>query len=137
MNLPIDFKPSLGVDTTEYDTVINWQEDDIVYIFAKAGVKHTLKDAIKQLEFVQSTSSIEKKKLLLDLRVAPALEVEARDYYGSDEVQQVLAATCIIAKSRVSKFIGNFYLHIFNKQNKTHIVSEVLEGVEWLNNQKS
>jgi len=130
---PKDFFPPEGIDLIEHHSVINWQNDGIWYIYAKPNIEHTLEEAKLQGQLAFELFKGEKANMLLDIRDAPPLSIDARNYYGSDEALKFVKCICLITNSAFSRMIGNFYFAFINKRVKTKLVKNVAEGVTWIN----
>lgn len=131
MELPNDFSPPNGIVVSEYSTVVNWFFEGVLYIYAKPEVRHSLADAKSQVALLHDVP--DRVKIIIDIRKAPPLSVEARNYYSSEEGRANVEKTCLVIKSPVSKVIGNFYFGFLNKKIKTKMVNNPGNGLKWLN----
>jgi len=132
IEFPVDFSPPKEAEITEYETVINWCHNGVFYIYAKPDIRHHEEDAIRQVAFMEKMKDKWDGRLIIDIRKAPLLSLEARNYYGSIEGQKWVKMTCLITKSPVNRFIGNVYFSFINKKVKTRIENSVSKGLDWL-----
>lgn len=133
IKLPKDFSPPKGVEVFDHYSVVNWFVGNIMYIYAKPNVEHTLEEAKLQAKLRADLFKDEKVKMFIDLRDALPIGIEVRNFYSSEESVKHVLGTCSVVNSSFSRVIGNFYFGYLNKKLKTKLVNDPSEGIIWLN----
>jgi len=136
MKFPADFCPPEGVEVSDFYTVINWFHQGTLFVYAKPDIQHSLDDAKKQVDYLARVSQNKGGSIFIDIRNAPPVSVEARNYYSSDEGRNNITGICLLINSPVAKVVGNFYFHYINDKMKTKMVNKTSYGLDWLESLK-
>lgn len=134
MNFPIDFYPPDDVKTYTSESVTSWLHNDTFFIYAIPNVVHTLEEAKKQIILVKGLMNTKKINIIIDIRQSPPLPIDARNYYGTPEVMEIIKQTAIIVNSNFNRVIGNFYLGVFNKAIETKTFTSISKATQWVEN---
>ncbi len=132
MEFPCDFSPPKEADTFYERSVVNWFDNGICKIYALPGIEHTLEDAKKQAQFIVDTFGKSRIDMILDIRDAPPISVEARNFYGSVESDVNFGKRAIIVNSVFGKVIANFYLGVFKSSNQSRLFTNVNDAEKWI-----
>jgi hypothetical protein len=73
-----------------------------------------------------------KRPIYVDTTLPAPLTVEARDYYVSDEVAEVVSAVGIVVQGAVGRFIGNFVLKRKQARVKMQLFESEQSALSWL-----
>ena len=130
--LPKDFSPLGEVETHTERSVINWYENGIFRIYAFPEIVHSLEDAKKQSIFIARKFGRKKVDMILDIRDAPPISVEARNFYGSVEGSVNFGKRAIIINSSFGRVIANFYMGIFKHSSQSKLFTNVKEAEKWI-----
>ena len=131
MDFPVDFRPPANAEVYVHDSVVDWVHNDLLYIYAKPGIEHTIEDAKKQSRFLKKLFEHQELNAILDIRKAPPLDIETRNFYGEEANFANLNSIAVIISSPFSRVIGNFYLGIFKKSLKTKLHTSVSDAEKW------
>lgn len=126
--LVLDMNPNLKVIETRTENI--WMEDGIMRAVNKPTERHLIEDAIENVKAANALAEGD-YPLLIDIRQAKHISIEARQYYASRENSRVIACALIV-ESPVSLIIGRMFMGI----NKTPFPSKVFrtdeKALEWL-----
>lgn len=132
MKFPKDFSPPNDAKVYYERSVVNWFEGDIYNIYALPDIEHTLEDATKQMQFIKAEKGDAKVDIILDIRSAPPIGIEARNYYGSQEAMMNLRKRAVIINSVFSKVIANFYLGVFKSSSNSKVFTNIEDAKRWI-----
>lgn len=132
LEFPRDFSPPKDADIFLEKSVINWIDNGVCKVYAIPEVEHTLEDAKKQAEFFVEQFGSKKVYMILDIRDAPPISMEARDFYGSIEAAFNLGKRAIIVNSVFNRVIANFYIGVFKSSTPLRLFTNVEEAEKWI-----
>lgn len=134
IKFPDDFCPPEGVKIYTSQSVMSWFYNDTYHIYAIPNVVHSLAEAEHQIDLVKGIIGKEKINFIIDIREAPPLPMDARNFYGTPEGMENIRQTAMIIKSNFNKVIGNFYLGVFHKSIKTKTFTSINKAAHWIAN---
>ena len=106
-------------------------EDEIVRANVKDHVTVDLKSAIEITDTLRKISPDSPRPLLIHLGKISYISKEARDHFG-EKRQPTASAIALIAKTSLSMFIGNFYLHMNKPSLPTRLFKGEQKAIRWL-----
>ena len=115
----------------ENDLFVFWEEKGIICCLYKKD-KVDLDMAKKSLETRLRLSKNKPCKLFLDLRNLGYISQGAREYSASDEATQLAIATAVLAPSRITKLIANFFLTFNKPKMPFQIFTSKEKAFDWL-----
>ena len=119
-------------EVVETQTCKIWLEDDIIHIVSLPGTEETLETAKENLAAVKKLVKNGKKPLLADMSQIKSVSREARECYSRKESEEFTSAMALIAKSAVSKVIGNFFLGLNKPPYPIKLFTSEKEAIDWL-----
>lgn len=123
---------SLNMIEYENDVVyLRWVEDDIW----TGGYKVLKVDedvAREALRFRKESLAGQNIKFLADVTQVKSVSKQARDFLGSVEAHEGIAASALITSSPLTVMLVNFYLRFSSQPAPTRLVKNMEEGLKWL-----
>jgi len=115
----------------ENDLFVFWEEKGIICCLYKKE-KVDLDMAQKSLATRLKLTKDKPCKLFLDLRNIGYITQAAREYSASDEATYMAKATAVLAPSRITKLIANFFLTFNKPKMPFQIFTSKDKAFEWL-----
>mgnify|MGYP005992613613 CR=1 FL=1 len=124
----VETKEKVETSAAEY-----FIEDSILYMRAKKDANFTLEVTMEGIEARKKLQNGRKFPVLIDMRLAFGVSVEAREYSARDETTELYLAMAILSgKSLPARMMGNFFIK-FNKPNiPLKLFSSEGKAIEWL-----
>lgn len=108
-------------------------DDGVIDCEAIAGAESTLDDAVANIRTIRSMiGEGERATLLVDLRGSKSVSREAREYYESEECQQVVALAALLVGSPLSRALGDFFMRLTKTTVQLKLFSSASEARTWL-----
>ena len=128
-------KPPKNAKTSRGPTSTYWMgKDDIIYCVADKGAEDTIETAKENFKAFKKMLKHDRHLFLCDIRGQKSMTREAREFYSSDEVAEVLIASAQITSSSISRVIANFYLGINKPSIPVRLFDTPEDGLVWLKN---
>jgi len=106
--------------------------DGIVRFVVKPGAHGTLVEAEAALAAVKQLCPDRSVPVLADIRGAGSVDREARTFYSSPHVAEIVAVAAMLVGSPVSRVIGSFFLGINRPAFPTKLFTDEDEALAWL-----
>ncbi len=107
-------------------------EDGIIRIIVDQGAEEKLADAQDNMRATIALSGGRRRPILVDIRGMKAQDREARIYYAGPDAAQNSTAVALLAGSRVSTIIANFFIALSKSIVPTRLFTVEDEALEWL-----
>lgn len=108
------------------------RKDGIIHSVGRDDLVESLADAHEQIEAIKSINDGLKRPFLADARKLKKVEKEAREFYASAATGDVCEAVAIMAETRVSKVLINFFMKINKPAYPMRMFTDEEEAIEWL-----
>ena len=110
------------------------REEGVVQVESFPDAYDTLEDARANVAAVYKIGLDRRRPLLVDIRLMKGFNQEARAYYASEEVVQMISALALWVESPVSRVLANFFLGLNRVRVPTKLFTSEEEAVAWLKN---
>jgi hypothetical protein len=107
-------------------------KDGIARAVAPAGAEDTLEKAKASLEEIRKVCGGKRRPIVVDIRWIKSATLEARKFWGSEALAEVVAATALLVSTPVSRVLGNFYIGLNRMHVPTRMFTDEAEALEWL-----
>ena len=92
----------------------------------------TLEKAKEALAAMKEKKSDKKFPLLVDVSKQKSVTREARQYYSSNEITNLITALAFIVESPISKVLANFFLGLNKPSYPTQLFTDETKAMNWL-----
>ena len=92
----------------------------------------TQDDAIGELQIYEEIGAGKRILCVVDISNVKAVTREARVIFGSDEMYKRCKAVAMVARSPVSRMIGNFFLGLNKVPIPLQLFTDKIKAIEWL-----
>ena len=110
------------------------REDGLVQVVMLPNAEETLADAQAAVAAGFKAGGEHRRPLLVDLRAVKSINREARVYYSSAEVAQMITALGLLVGSPTSRMLANFFIGLNKSPVPTRLVTSEAEAIAWLTN---
>lgn len=110
---------------------LRWIEDDI-WTGGYKVLKVDLDVAKEVTRFRKECLPNKDIKFLADVSNVKSVSKQARDFLGSPEAFEGIAASALITNSPLTVMLGNFYLRFASQPAPSRLVKNREEGLKWL-----
>jgi hypothetical protein len=104
----------------------------IIWDVEDAGCEHDIEDARANVAAYRTMGRGRKRPLLVDMSQMKSISREARSFYTSTEVSQVISSVALVVGSPLSRMIGNFFMGLNKGPVPTKIFSSTQAATVWL-----
>ncbi|XXX78166.1 hypothetical protein WMF30_05290 [Sorangium sp. So ce134] len=109
------------------------RENKIIRFDYDEGAVLTLADAKENIAAAKRFSKGAVYPLLCDLTRCKGTDVDARNYYASDEATEGYRAIALLGGRPVGRMIGNVFLAVYGNRSKPiRLFAEEREAIQWL-----
>jgi hypothetical protein len=133
-----DLAETFGISVTPVaDTrtsVVHLGSDDLVYFRYRPGAKETIDDLEEYFGQMRASLGPKNRKygILVDLTNLGAMTKEARVAHAKPESTEFASIIAIVARSRLMRTIGNFFIFLDQPTVPTRLFATVTEARSWL-----
>jgi hypothetical protein len=111
---------------------ISLGDDGVMRFVVHPGAKETVDTARENIEALTSLAGGMKRPLLVDNRLGRAIELRARQVWGSAEADAVASCTAVLIKPGISRAIGNFMIGVLKPSRPHKLFDSEPDAVAWL-----
>jgi hypothetical protein len=106
-------------------------EGDILFIIFKPDIEITLEKAKAYIDVRKSVQKEKKVKLVSDVSKVWSVTKEARAYFATEEVTNMILAMALITNSLQAKVYANFFMKE-QPENPTKAFTSIENAIDWL-----
>jgi len=107
-------------------------ENGIIHQTLDPGSEVTLEDIKEDISLYSVLDKKRKAFVLIDLCNVNSVEKQARDYLASEETAKKVSAAALVAQTRTSKVLGNFFLGLNKPMMPVKLFMSTDDGLDWL-----
>ncbi|KYF76952.1 hypothetical protein BE11_22295 [Sorangium cellulosum] len=109
------------------------KENRIIRFDLHEGAVQTLADAKENVAGLRRFSKGTPRAFLVDLTRCKATDLDARNYYGTDEGRQAYLAMALVGGRPIGRMIGNVFLAVYGSRDRPmRLFSDEREATRWL-----
>ncbi|WP_437944904.1 hypothetical protein WME98_28410 [Sorangium sp. So ce296] len=109
------------------------RENGVIRFDVDEGAVQTLADAKENIAANERFSRGTPYPVLCDLTRGKATDLDARNYYASEEATRTYRAMALLGGRPVARMIGNIFLTVYGKRAKpVRLFTEEREAIQWL-----
>ncbi|WP_438027150.1 DUF7793 family protein [Sorangium sp. So ce233] len=109
------------------------KENRIIRFDIHEGAVQTLADAKENVAGLRRFSKGTPYAFLCDLTKCKVTDLDARNYYGTDEGRQAYRAMALVGGRPIGRMIGNVFLAVYgNRDRPIRIFAEERDAIQWL-----
>ncbi|WP_437968589.1 hypothetical protein WMF04_04535 [Sorangium sp. So ce260] len=109
------------------------RENRIVRFDVDEGAVQTLDDAKENIAANKRFNKGTPYPVLCDLTRCKGTDLDARNYYASDEATQAYRAMALLGGRPVGRMIGNIFLAVYgNRAKPIRLFADEREAIQWL-----
>ncbi|MFV8753479.1 hypothetical protein ACNOYE_23250 [Nannocystaceae bacterium ST9] len=121
-------EPFRATSTSQYFV----RDDGIVVQAVVSNQKQMLADARENTRVFNEIADGRRRLLLVDMRVAYAMDPKAREFYATPEAARFVLALALVTPSTTTRVLGNFFLGLNKPTYPCRMFSNVDEAASWL-----
>lgn len=107
-------------------------ERGFVHAVMKPGCAMELADARANVAATFEVAGRKRTRVLVDMRGVRSQTREARQYFGSNDAEQVTTAVALVIGSPVSRVLANFFLRLHPGRIPTALFTSEDAAIGWL-----